>query len=545
MPTHAKLANLRGPRGKLQEGEQEMLEGSLVAAVQAAVDAGRAEEARASLEKMLLEGEGAIDDATLKAFMSTEGTESFELLRSTFSLRDSIDARLYGLTEGTQDASPALAAAADVARAQKRALFIPSGTYYLDAPLDLRYLSIDLEGSLIVRHSAGVGVIVGDTSSQRNSRRIHLREVVHEGYSTADLDRPHAALRVIGLKSAFVNVGRASIMELWANDTAAADSSIAYTNFNIGRVNSLKVLGAGGVMPWINENIFFGGSFARIEFDGPYPHNNNKFIKPAVEGPASFNPYISIKSGQGNIFEDMRAEGATRLKFTENAQLNVFLTLWQSNPDLFAAPLPVDGPIGNNIVVSRPESFTHRRTIARLDVNTQRSSTFCEVKGANPARLSLGWQGRYLTVSNQWSTLMDFEIPIEDDMSEAATDVRTLHPTSRMTRFLIRSDKVMLRPEIQGFTAGGNLILPSETPFLSTWNNVTAGTDRYTAATATSHFQLRVISPLVRYLRIYVRNGVADVSFKHVTVTGYLEVSQDPGILDQAIRAAHNRPVPA
>lgn len=512
-------------------------------AYQLAVEAGFVGTEQEWLDSLVgPEGTGSTNE-DIAGYVDADGPTA-DALRDRFSLKDAVDARLYGLVEGTGDAAPALNAAADAARLLKRPLFVPVGTYYTDSPVNLRYLDVDVRGSIVLRHETGIGVTVGDTSAQRLTRRIYVREVIHEGYSTSDMTRAYAALRVVGLKSAEIHVGRTSIMEVWASDANAQDDSIAYCNFHLGRVNFLKIIGVGNNLAWINENTFIGGSYGRIFMDGPYPHNNNKFIKPAVEGPAASDPYIWIERGQGNMFEDLRSEGATKLILGPNANLNQFLTLWQSNTAIIGGDINVTQGMGNNTLLSRQELNYDRRIIARLDVDTLRSGTFCEVKGTNPARITAHTDGKRLTVTNTWSVLFDFTIPLADVLPPNATQVKTIFPSSVAKRFLIRSDAVLLRPEIQGFDANGDLMLPADQPFMSTWGPVRASSDKYDASTQVSGYQVLITNPDVKYLRFYARNQEVG-SFHHITITSYLEKSQDPGIVHQQIRAATNRVVPS
>ena len=106
-----------------------------------------------------------------------------------------------------------------------------------------------------------------------------------------------------GLNSADVTIQNANKLNLYADNTEG-HNFIGYTKFYLGFVRYLNISDDGSGTKWINENLFFGGRFLGITFDGQYNHQNNLFFKPMCE-----HTNIHFKVGCENRIIDARLEG--------------------------------------------------------------------------------------------------------------------------------------------------------------------------------------------------------------------------------------------
>lgn len=504
----------------------------------ATTSANQADTIKAELEAIFLGGTEGVNDAAVSTYVGTDGTLTDDTLKSRFSLRNSLDARLHGLVAGDgNDQAPALNAAADAARSAGVPLLIPAGSYNIDSTVNLRYLNVRSEGTITVRHTNAIGVIVGHTSVQRPQLTVQLREVVHAGYNLAQLGTAHPAIQVIGLKGSELNVGRTSHLEFYAASGVSTDDSTAYNTITLGRVNELNIR-SDGPTGWINENLFLGGSFSRINMSGAYGHNNNKFVKPAIEGPVSYGCRVRLNESKSNSFEDVRLEGEVSLEFLGTASNNHMTLLWRNHADTIGTAFPVIDETGQNFVHTRMQQSNSVHTIMRIDADTQISSTKSEIRGMTSFPTSTGFKS--LQIGSGTSFLAEFTIPIKDTVPADATRNQTLYPLSRLSTFSLHSDTVMIRAIVTGYTANGTQVLPSNTPFISTWGPISERANDYTVSTAVSSMPFRVTHPSIEYLKFVIWTTAAH-TFKHITLSTFLPVGHHQGIVEQAQRAAHNR----
>lgn len=121
-----------------------------------------------------------------------------------------------------------------------------------------------------------------------------------------------------GLNSADVTIQNANKLNLYADNTEG-HNFIGYTKFYLGFVRYLNISDDGSGTKWINENLFFGGRFLGITFDGTYPHQNNLFFKPMCE-----HTNIHFKVGCENRIIDARLEGNdVSITFEEGTFANI------------------------------------------------------------------------------------------------------------------------------------------------------------------------------------------------------------------------------
>ena len=121
-----------------------------------------------------------------------------------------------------------------------------------------------------------------------------------------------------GLNSADVTIQNANKLNLYADNTEG-HNFIGYTKFYLGFVRYLNISDDGSGTKWINENLFFGGRFLGITFDGHYPHQNNLFFKPMCE-----HTNIHFKVGCENRIIDARLEGnEVSITFEEGTFANI------------------------------------------------------------------------------------------------------------------------------------------------------------------------------------------------------------------------------
>lgn len=471
-------------------------------------------------------------DANLPARLSASA------LADTYAYAAGVDVRKHGAVIGsTADAAPALNAAANAARTAKLPLIIPKGTLYIDSTVDFRYLDVQSDADIIVRHTNAVGVIVGDTSTQRNARLIRMTSVKHAGTTISMWDWPFAAVQVMGLKGATVRIGNCSLLELYANASTTTDDSIAYNTFELQRINHLRLRGVNGA-GWINENLFLGGSYNRITIMGTYQHNHNKWIKPSVEGSTSL---IDIQIGSQNLFEDARAEGGTQVKFGTVTWKNYVIGMFLSNPNLIAPPFVLLEDLGvDNEITSRDLLQLSAHTVFKLDQTTplfDTASTILDATKSLPTpsvgvgRLAMGLQNQRFIDTGL--------IKIEETRNTSLDN--NAAPPSRINRFVLHCDALVMRPYVAAYDANGTLIDANVTPWAALYASLApnaAGELGY--STPVSSMQLYVTNPAVKYLRFYVMTSLTtNPLFTHITLTAYAQSSKQPGVIESMRNAIH------
>ena len=126
----------------------------------------------------------------------------------------------------------------------------------------------------------------------------------------------YGELDLYGLNTAKVTIRKCRYLKLTAENTSEY-KSLAYTQFYLGYINKLHISSPYSNC-WINENLFVGGRFEEVLFDGEYSSSDNLFTKPMFESAT-----ITINKGNRNIFESARLEGTCNISFGVGTYGNV------------------------------------------------------------------------------------------------------------------------------------------------------------------------------------------------------------------------------
>ena len=192
--------------------------------------------------------------------------------------------------DGVTDDTNVLQYASNYAETNNLEYFMPSKNY-LCSNLTLNNINfIKLNG--VIKFTSDEGVLnIFENVNSGITPNIYVNKV------------SNGSILMKGLNSADVTIQNANKLNLYADNTEG-HNFIGYTKFYLGFVRYLNISDDGSGKKWINENLFFGGRFLGITFDGQYPHQNNLFFKPMCE-----HTNIHFKVGCENRIIDARLEG--------------------------------------------------------------------------------------------------------------------------------------------------------------------------------------------------------------------------------------------
>lgn len=443
------------------------------------------------------------------------------------------DVRLSGVVgDGSTDDSAALAAAAAVCSgASKRTLYVPAElNVRINSQVNMQLVRrINCEGTITVAYTGGPGLIVGDSSSQRNSAWYYFKRVTYAGVQT------NVALRVVGLKSARFTVDYCDYLQLYAEEAVPTQTSLAYTDFFLGRVLKLELYGAAGVS-WINENNFYGGSIDTLIVDAvTYGHNGNKWHNCSVEGSTST---IQILKGSCNRIE-CRGEGGSKVTFGSGTWSNQVVGTYLSSPGTHSTALVLlsDGGTENIVTSSVDENMSLRELIkvdnqsVFFDGSSEWGATESPVPGLDK-----------LALRSSFGTIVDTGIvPIRG--TYALDGGTNYYRNWSLLRISFDSDATLWRPLVFAYTAAGVLIDPTVTPWMLTTGGWSTTSTRYQFGSNIQQAQITIIEPTVAFIRITIASSsTAGTAFGYVRLSGYVPSPQpDTGI--EQIRRALRRPL--
>lgn len=434
----------------------------------------------------------------------------------------------------TDDSAALIAAVALCSGANKRVLYVPAElNVRVNSQINMQLVRrVDCQGTITVGYTGGPGVIFGDTSSGRNSAVYYFKRVVWAGAQS------NVALRAVGLKNSRVTVDYCDYLQLYADAAVATQTSIAYSDFHLGRVLKLELLGAPGTS-WINENNFYGGSVDNLIIDADsYAHNANTFHGVSVEGAAST---IQILKGSCNRIET-RGEGGTLVTFGTGTWANQVIGHYVSSPGVHSTPMIIasDGGTENVLMSSHDEKFS---LLELLKIDSQ----------------SVMFNG-----SSEWTTL-DASVPVPGfDKLRTRTAFGAVIDTGiipirgtfaidggtnyyrnwALNRLMFDSDVTLWRPRIYAYDSAGVAIDPTVTPWMLTTGGWTANAGGYYTFGANQQFaQMTLTSATVASIRITVTpSGSAGDAFGWVRLLGYV-IAPQPDTAIQQVRRAFRRPL--
>lgn len=289
----------------------------------------------------------------------------------------------YGVVgDGIVDDTAALQLAADEARDKQLTLYIPQEfRVKITSTVNLRHIQyIEALGLIISYVDHTHALLVGHDSRLPRTVRLYFGGV-QKGNT---LNPDDIGIRVVGLKNAKMTVMRCYYLQLYANAADAAATSIAYSEFYLGRViDKLELYGEAGTS-WINENIFYGGTMKNIHIHAAdYAHNNNVFFKPCVEGA---NSIIQIDKGARNKFYDFRSEGGTNVVFGKDAYYNILIDNYISNPGNLTGSSIVSDEGTDNFCLNSVEAYYRIEDIICIDNTMQIFDEAAEYRHLNHIR---------------------------------------------------------------------------------------------------------------------------------------------------------------
>ncbi|MDK3204750.1 hypothetical protein QMQ04_22080, partial [Escherichia coli] len=218
-------------------------------------------------------------------------------------MRDTVSVRDFGAKgDGITDDTSALILAAEYARESSRTLRA-EGNFIITETLNLRNVSLEMTNAVFTISHSGIGVLLGGNASNPNNPRQNFGTIIRNSGISSETTPD---IRIIGAKGQHINIERCDYLQLYANynaSVASTDYSIAYSTFNLKKVDTIHFLGV--EKGWINENYFYLNRTNNIIFaDNPYHHNHNKFYGGTMEGAGK----IDIQRGDNNYFYGFRFE---------------------------------------------------------------------------------------------------------------------------------------------------------------------------------------------------------------------------------------------
>ncbi|GAA1131452.1 hypothetical protein GCM10009670_26050 [Citricoccus alkalitolerans] len=241
-----------------------------------------------------------------------------------------------GVVTPSQLTLAGLQAAADEAKAKGERLWaagdlFTTETLHLNCDLDMAGLTINYGG-------AGDAVVLGSMSEVSWRIAGSAPKAIYTGDRATNHD-------TVGIRAVNLNTARIYIpyirsfgkgLLVWAESQGNAYNEFSIGHLDTNRVNMELDRNAGG---WVNENVFFNGRYGHSTWygttrvpgtahinmvyrEGHHPINNNRWIKPSVEGNVA--EFHAIFSGSYNIIDQARwesTEGA-RVRWAMTARYN-------------------------------------------------------------------------------------------------------------------------------------------------------------------------------------------------------------------------------
>ncbi|OAH54504.1 hypothetical protein AWH48_07870 [Domibacillus aminovorans] len=286
-------------------------------------------------------------------------TVNQQLAENATKLTDvlSLDKTLEGGTSDKDNYSKLLTLVSNV-KTNESGLYIPNGKYYCSENLTIEGIrNIRIDGEIIMASGKMLELVFNSASSFACDWHIN---------------RVSGKVRVSGLKNGQVAVQYATELELYALGGDSLRSSIAYSQFWLGTIATLRLFSEGTSTGWINENAFYGGRYVDIIIDGNYTHNNNTFYKPMLE-----NANVNIARGSSNVLEGVRFEGTNTITFGKNSFGNLIEKTWTSLDATLYSTLPnssfetiIDNGVGN-VVSKQQQKDLHVDRIINLQYSSK------------------------------------------------------------------------------------------------------------------------------------------------------------------------------
>jgi hypothetical protein len=300
-----------------------------------------------------------------------------------------VSVELFGAVgDVVTDDTAAITACAAYCKVSGRTLIIPAGLVCkITSTVDLRHITLQIDGAIEVAFTDAVGVIVGGNATSRNNPKQFIKTVRYSASITAPTELPtYATIRAIGVKGQDLTIWATTFFELYADTTTGStlDYSSAYSRISLGYVKYVQLNGQSstvGGSAWINENDFYLTSCKYVKIvathaDGgtPYNHNNNRFHGGAFEGVGYGGKNLELEHRSSNRFYETRFESSSGISFGAESKNNEIQVAWYSsgqvgNSDLVLSDLgigntvrhaPQVGVVTENILALTPDLLDNK-----------------------------------------------------------------------------------------------------------------------------------------------------------------------------------------
>lgn len=159
---------------------------------------------------------------------------------------DYVDPLHFGAVgDGVADDTLAVQKAADEARSREGILYMaPKHSFKITAPINLRHIRhIECLGTIVSYDDNQPAVIAGDDSRHARPLYLHFASIV-KGNTRQATD---IGLRLVGIKNGKITVTNCYYLQLYADAQDPSMSSIAYSEFYLGRfIRTLELYGEYG-----------------------------------------------------------------------------------------------------------------------------------------------------------------------------------------------------------------------------------------------------------------------------------------------------------
>lgn len=429
---------------------------------------------------------------------STRPVQNQAVARAVANIEESVD-RVYGavaelhvtpqmfgaIGDGEADDTEAFMNCANYAKENNAVLYVPNGSYRISNTLDLRYIDLDIRGTIVISHH-GIGLLVGDRSSKGPTRTIKISNVTHAAYEDGDI-----SVRVVGVMNAEVKIGVARFIQLYADGNTEYDA-IAYSDFYIGYCNILQITDneLSNKQGWINENTFHDCRVAnKFSIEGKsYAHGNNVFYKPCFE-----NAEVILSNCTRNKFYDLRNEGNFHLTMDENTSFNVvvynFYWSFPFDSDVYLGV--TDNGIGNMVV-----NPVLRELDSVVVYNMNAKTVEKNLYEIGTAKEKISVSNGKVTIAGEWARIIeDAIIPVKN--------IKFLRAVSDARAFRFSYTPLNANKEVM-----------TNNPLTQAQNNDGADSDgAYNVRADMEESVISINDPNVEYLKVSITTGSSAPSF--------------------------------
>jgi len=476
------------------------------------------------------EVEGVVDanDTVMTSVAEDTGSDFRGALNAAFVGKDGLLVNVLDhgvIGDGTTDDSTAFIAAAAVALAQSRPLWIPRNlTVKLVTPaIDLRHIDLRFEGAISIAQTSSYGIRIGGSSSNNNLRQAYIRSVTN---STSTPTNP--SIRVTGVKNGDISIQNCDYLQLFADANVADSTSCAYSTYKFGRqITKLELFGQNGTA-WINENLFIGGDFKTITYAGSYNHNNNRHIKPNLEGTSA----IDLQVGSCNFFDGVRGEGGTTASFGSGTWQNRIVSTYTSSRGSRTPSVVVSSDTGiENSVVLQDDVGARRVTVARIDKYSRIFNGSSEFNATTTPVPGI----RLLSIRNANSPFLDTGIfPL--DYAAAALGYES---KVRLNRLVLSASHTVLRPLVYCYDSNMAEMDPRASARIELLSGfgAHATNNYYTPSALQNGVRILVVDPTVKYLKILVQASSSALTYDWIDLAAYVPATSSDAVIDTMRRS--------